>query len=196
MASPERVYSVLLVSAAENLNAAIGGLLPAGVFAPVKTVSDVSAAKRAFAARAYDIVIVNSPLPDDPGIRFAMDACAGNEAVALLLVRSEAFEEVTARVTPHGVFTLQKPLSKTLTQTALSWLIAARERLRGASAKTQSLEEKMEEIRLVNRAKWLLIERRGMDEPTAHRYIEKQAMDRCVTRRVIAEEILGTESDT
>ena len=56
-----------------------------------------------------------------------------------------------------------------------------------------SLEEKMEEIRLVNRAKWLLIERRGMDEPTAHRYIEKLAMDRCVTRRVIAEAILNNE---
>ena len=49
----------------------------------------------------------------------------------------------------------------------------------------------MEEIRLVNRAKWLLIEQRGMDEPTAHRYIEKQAMDRCVTRRAVAEEIVN-----
>ena len=195
MMQPERVYSVLLVSAAQNLNTAICELLPASVFAPVRTVSDVSAAKRAFAGRAYDIVIVNSPLPDDPGVRFSMDAGAGSETVSLLLLRAEAYEEVTARVTPHGVFTLQKPLSRALVQTAVSWLISAREGLRKTEKKTLSLEEKMEEIRLVNRAKWLLIERRGMDEPTAHRYIEKQAMDRCVTRRVIAEEILGTESD-
>lgn len=196
MALPERVYSVLLVSAAQNLNAAICELLPASVFTPVLTVSDVSAARRALARRAYDIVIVNSPLPDDPGVRFSMDAGAGSETVSLLLLRAEAYEEVTARVTPHGVFTLQKPLSRALVQTAVSWLISAREGLRKTEKKTLSLEEKMEEIRLVNRAKWLLIERRGMDEPTAHRYIEKQAMDRCVTRRVIAEEILGTESDT
>ena len=51
----------------------------------------------------------------------------------------------------------------------------------------------MQEIRLVNRAKWVLIEQRHMDEPTAHRYIEKLAMDRCVTRRLIAEEILKNE---
>ena len=52
----------------------------------------------------------------------------------------------------------------------------------------------MAEIRLVNRAKWVLIEQRGMDESAAHRYIEKQAMDRCVTRRMIAEEILNNQS--
>ena len=62
--------------------AALGELLPASVFTPVRTVSDVSAAKRAFAGRAYDIVIVNSPLPDDPGIRFSIDAGAGSETVS------------------------------------------------------------------------------------------------------------------
>lgn len=191
MTQPERAYSVLLVSASGNFNAAIGELLPASVYTPVHTVSDVSAAKRAFAGRAYDIVIVNSPLPDDPGVRFSIDAGNGGETVSLLLLRSEVLEEVTARVTPHGVFTLQKPLSKTLAETALAWLVTARERLRKTEKKTQSLEEKMEEIRLVNRAKWVLIEQRGMDEPTAHRYIEKQAMDRCVTRRAVAQEIVN-----
>ena len=31
-----------------------------------------------------------------------------------------------------------------------------------------------------------------MTEQEAHRYIEKQAMDRCVTKRVVAEQILST----
>ena len=190
MTQPERVYSVLLVSASGNFNAAIGELLPAAVFTPVNTVSDVSAAKRAFAERAYDVVIVNSPLPDDPGLRFCVDAGTSAGTVALLLLRAEHFDEVSARVSPYGVFTLRKPFTVPLAQTAVSWLISARERLRKTERKTLSLEEKMEEIRIVNRAKWLLIEKRGMDEPAAHRFIEKQAMDRCVTRRVIAEELL------
>ena len=58
--------------------------------------------------------------------------------------------------------------------------------------KTASIEEKMEEIRIVNRAKCLLIEQLKMTEKEAHRYIEKQAMDRCVTRRTIAENIIST----
>ena len=60
--------------------------------------------------------------------------------------------------------------------------------------KTASIEEKMEEIRLVNRAKWLLIEQLRMTESEAHRYIEKQAMDRCVTKCSIAENIISMYS--
>ena len=55
-----------------------------------------------------------------------------------------------------------------------------------------SLEEKMMEIKIVNRAKWTLINSLNMSEDDAHRYIEKQAMDRCVSKREIAEEILRT----
>ena len=58
--------------------------------------------------------------------------------------------------------------------------------------KSLSMEDKMAEIRLINRAKWVLIEKQGMSEQDAHRYIEKQAMDRRTTRRAIAEGILKT----
>ena len=45
-------------------------------------------------------------------------------------------------------------------------------------------------LRLVNCAKWLLIGQLGMTEADAHRWLEKQAMDRCVSRRSVAEEII------
>ena len=57
---------------------------------------------------------------------------------------------------------------------------------------SDALEEKIEEIRLVNRAKWLLIERLGMTEAEAHRYIEKQSMDQRIPRRELAENIIKT----
>ena len=191
MALKLRSYSVLLVSASQNLNAALREMLGEQAYDRVETVSDISAAKRACAEQAFDFVIVNSPLPDDPGVRFAIDLCGSGETVVMLLARAEVFAEVTDKVSEHGVFTLSKPLSRPLMETALLWMVSARERLRKTERKTLTLEEKMAEIRLVNRAKWLLIEKEGMDEPAAHRYIEKQAMDRCVTRRVIAEEILN-----
>ena len=89
---------------------------------------------------------------------------------------------------------LPKPTSKPIIITALSWLSSAREKLRKTEKKTLSIEEKMEEIRIVNRAKWLLISELKMDEQGAHRYIEKQAMDRCIPKKVIAEEIIKTYS--
>ena len=64
--------------------------------------------------------------------------------------------------------------------------------MRKSEKKALSIEEKMEEIRIVNRAKWLLISELKMDEQGAHRYIEKQAMDRCILKRIVAEEIIKT----
>ena len=48
----------------------------------------------------------------------------------------------------------------------------------------------MEEIRLFNKAKWLLMCSVKMEEKEAPRHIERQAMDRCITKRDVAEEII------
>ena len=194
MSLKERVYSVLIVSAAESFNDALSALLPNSKYSPTHFVSNISAAKWVLAERAFDFVIINSPLPDDVGTRFAIDTANSEESVVLLMVRTELQEEIYDKVAEHGVFVLSKPTSKPTMMTALSWLSSAREKLRKTEKKTLSIEEKMEEIRIVNRAKWLLIGELKLDEPEAHRYIEKQAMDRCVSMRVVAEEIIKTYS--
>ena len=194
MSLKERVYSVLIVSAAESFNDTLSALLPSSKYSPTHFVSNISTAKRVLAERAFDFVIINSPLPDDVGTRYAIDTANSEESVVLLMVRTELQEEIYDKVAEHGVFVLSKPTSKPTMMTALSWLSSAREKLRKTEKKTLSIEEKMEEIRIVNRAKWLLIGELKLDEPEAHRYIEKQAMDRCVSKRVVAEEIIKTYS--
>ena len=190
MSLKERVYSVLVVSSAEKLNTAFRELLPESHFQPVRFVSAVNTGQRAFSERSYDFVLINSPLPDDSGIRFAIDCASSQGTVVLLLIRAENYDSVQSRVYEHGVFTLSKPFSRPMILSALDFMASARERLRKSEKKALSFEEKMEEIRLVNRAKWLLISELKMDEPQAHRTIEKHAMDRSVSRRVIAEEII------
>ena len=194
MSLKERIYSVLIVSAAEGFNDALSALLPNSKYSPINFVSNISAAKRALAERAFDFVIINSPLPDDIGTRFAIDTGSSKETVVLLMVRAELQAEIYDKVAEHGVFVLPKPTSKPTMAIALSWLSSAREKLRKTEKKTLSIEEKMEEIRIVNRAKWILIRELKLDEPEAHRYIEKQAMDRCISKRIVAEEIIKTYS--
>lgn len=186
----EQYYSVLIVSSAEKFNQSMEALLPGTGYYPVQTVSSISAAQRCLAERSFDLVIVNAPLPDDIGRKFAIDASCDRGAVVLLLIRNELYEEIFARVMDYGVLTLRKPTSVPMLVQALDWMRATRERMRRLEKKQMTLEEKMAEIRIVNRAKWALIEVQHMTESDAHHYIEKQAMDRCVTRRVIAEEIL------
>ena len=192
MSLKERVYSVLIVSAAESFNDTLSALLPSSKYSPTHFVSNISAAKRVLAERAFDFVIINSPLPDDIGTRFAIDTGSSKETVVLLMVRAELQAEIYDKVAEHGVFVLPKPTSKPTMAIALSWLSSAREKLRKTEKKTLSIEEKMEEIRIVNRAKWLLISELKMDEQGAHRYIEKQALDRCISKRIVAEEIIKT----
>lgn len=187
-----RVYSVLIVSAADSFVSAVRSMLPESLYYPVKSVPGISAAKRAFSEQGFDFVIIDSPLPDDFGIRFAVDCCESGGTVVLVFVKSQLHDEVYDKVAEHGVFTLPKPTSRQSIAQALSWMASTRERLRKFEKITLSVKDKMEEIRLVNRAKWLLISELKMDEPAAHRYIEKQSMDKCVSRRKIAEGIIKT----
>ena len=192
MVFSERTYSVLVVSSSSKFNDILAQMLPATDYYPVCYVSNVAAARREVLGKTYDFVIINAPLTDDFGTRFAIDACSQTGTVVLLLVRSEMYEEINAKVISQGVFTMPKPTPAPTLRQGLKWMASARERLRNLENKTTSIEEKMEEIRQVNRAKWILIEQLKMTEEEAHHHIEKQAMDRCCSKKEIAMGIIKT----
>lgn len=188
----ERRYSVLLVSSSPKFNESMLALLPESRFYPVAAVSDVSSARRRLLQSKYDIVIINAPLPDDFGTRLALNICDNSGTAVLLFVKAEHYPDINGRVSLFGVLALPKPASSQTVSQSLQLLCGTRERLRRMEQKTASIEEKMEEIRIINRAKLLLMEQLKMTEKEAHRFIEKQAMDRCVTRITIAQSILST----
>lgn len=187
-----RAYAVLVVSSSEKMNEALKPLLTGSRYRKVSFAGSVATANRLILENTYDFVIINSPLPDDFGTKLAIDASEGKNTVCMQLVKTEIFNDVCAKVTGHGVFTLSKPTSTAMVMQALRFMESAREKIRGLNKKTMTIDEKMEEIRIVNRAKWLLIENLKMTEPDAHRYIEKQAMDTSSTKREIAESIIKT----
>ena len=195
MVFQERTYSVLLVSASEKFNTSVIPLLPPTDYWPVQTAKSVAEAQRKLLDSAYDIVVVNAPLPDDFGMQLAASICSGSSAGVMLLVKSELYNDVYARVVEQGVLTLPKPVTRQTLSQSLQVLCATRERLRRMEEKQVSVEKKIEEIRLVNRAKWLLIECLSMTEADAHRYIERQAMDLRISKSEMAENIIKTYRD-
>lgn len=186
----EHIYSVLLVSASDTFNHSFMQLLPQKYYSPIHIASSVNLARQKIAERSYDLVIINTPLPDDFGRKLAMDVCSDKSTVAILLVKNDIYDETYEKVFTHGILTLRKPTSSTVINQSLDWMRSIRERLRGLEQKSLSLEDKIAEIRIVNHAKWVLIDSYQMTETEAHKYIEKQAMNQCVTRRKIAESIL------
>lgn len=187
----ETVCSVLLVSSSDKLTSSLTALLPASEFFPIHKVKNVGAAKRMLAERSYDYVIISSPLSDDSGVEFATETSLSHNSLVLLLISGDLYEEIYDKVSRQGVFTIAKPLNRQTFELALKWLAVVRMRSQKSEEKTLTLEEKMAEIRIVNRAKLLLISEQNMDEDEAHRYINKQAMDRCRSKREIAEELIA-----
>ena len=192
MVFQEKTYCVLVVSSTESFGSSMAPLLPPTDYYPVVYARSSAEAQRLLAENSYDIVIINTPLSDDFGLRLASYVSSNTTAGVLLLVKSDRYTETSAKMLSYGVMTLPKPTSSQMLTQTLGVLCATRERLRQMEEKQLSVEQKMEEIRLVNRAKWLLIETLGMSEAESHRYIEKQAMDLRISKAQVARNIIHT----
>ena len=192
MVFQERTYGVLIVSAASSFFSVMEPLLPSTDYWPVVRVKSVAEAQRRLLEGTYDIVIINAPLADDFGLRLAITICTDSSSGVLLLVKNDLYNEIYTKAMPYGVLTLSKPTNSQMIVQSLRVLCATRERLRQMEQKQMSVEKKIEEIRLVNRAKWLLIDCLCMKESDAHRYIEKQAMDLRISKSEVAENIIRT----
>lgn len=187
-------YSVLIVSPSGKLREILAPLLPPGEYDPICTARSAAEAKRLLLQRDFDLILINSPLPDGPGIELAEDLCRETEAGVLLLVRAEVCAEVTAQVQKYGVMILPKPSGRALAEWAVQALCAVRERLRQKSSRQATVEEKIQELRLIDRAKWILIENRHMTESEAHKALERMAMERRITKSQAAQEVVSNGS--
>ena len=107
---------------------------------PVSVAKSIGEARRLLVSADYDLILVNTPLPDDLGVDFAVEVCADSDAGVLLLTRSEIYEETYYQVLPAGVVTLSKPTNRQMVTQSLRVLCATRERLRSLRKKqTKSL---------------------------------------------------------
>ncbi|MBR1724267.1 MAG: response regulator [Ruminococcus sp.] len=185
-------FNVLIVSAQPKLNASLLGILGERRNYITTVTDSVSSAKALLRERIFDLVLINAPLPDDDGVKLSIELSSGTGCAVLLMINADRYSEIFDLVFPHGVYTLPKPTVKIFVTQALDWLECTCGRLGKISERSRTLEDRMKEIRLINRAKWLLISSRGMTEDEAHRYIQKQAMDDCTSKLAVAERLIGS----
>ena len=189
MPSGKNIYKVLIAGANDKTFALLQTLLPGSNYEPPLRAASAGEAKRLAMDQAVDIAIVNAPMRDEFGTQLAVNLARDNVGV-LLMVPGESFDGVCYQVEDEGVMTLGKPLTQRDLETALHLVTALRGKLMQMDRKNKALQEKMTDIRMVNRAKWLLIEQLRMTESEAHYYIERQAMDTRLSRREVAENII------
>lgn len=155
------------------------------------TVSTCAQGRRYLSSRPVDLCIINAPLQDEFGDSFAMYAI-GTANQVILVVRSEVFDDVSRKVETQGILTLARPLSKTVFWSALKLASAAYYRVNQLSVENAKLQQSLDDIRVINRAKGLLMRHLGMTEDESHKFIERQSMDLRISRRETATNIIQT----
>ncbi|MBR4542913.1 MAG: ANTAR domain-containing protein [Lachnospiraceae bacterium] len=184
----DTVHSALIVSASEQFETLIKRSLMDVI--TVESRKSGAMARRYVLERYYDLVIINAPLPDESGEELALDIVEQCDASVLMVVPQDIFEDVLDRVTEQGIMVMPKPSPKGRIDKSVRFLVATQNKMHRLEAKVARAEEKLEEMRVVNKAKLVLINKKKMSEDEAHRYIGKLAMDNGISRGRAAERIL------
>lgn len=185
----ERV--LLISSSSKGLDMLVQLIRSAGSY-EISALSNGSEARRVINQKEFELIIINSPLTDEFGHELSIDIAEKTNSGVVLLCKSEISDDVSDKVGAYGVCVVSKPLNKTLFFQAIRLVSATRSRMLGLKKENFKLQSKIEEIRLINRAKCTLIQYLKLTEPQAHRYIEKQAMDLRQTKLEVAQRILTT----
>lgn len=184
------IDSVLIVSNTNTTLGIISDLLQSVPFSRIVTTQNAAEGRRFLLESDFDLIIIDTPLSDEFGSDFALEAAHKTMAGIILIVDQEKLYDINANVEDSGVFTLPKPASPLFFYQACKLLFASKSRLSKMQKQVQDLMTKLEETKIVSRAKCLLIEHLHITENQAHKKIEKEAMDTRQSRLVCAQNII------
>ena len=140
----------------------------------------------------FDIVVINTPILDSSGIALSIEICKTTRSGVFLIIKSDILDVIKSKVGDHGVFIIPKPINKHYFHHALLFWQVSKTRIEGLAEENIMLKNKVEELNLINRAKFVLMKCLSMSESQAHSYLEKQAMDMRQTKIKIAQQVLTT----
>ncbi len=154
--------------------------------------SDEQAAAEDFSP--YDAVVVSVPLRSEFGLEFVAQTSKKTAAPIIVLARADIAEDVQGRIRFTGAFVLPKPFTKSGLIQAVRMAAIAKENINRLEREKSELQDKLNDSRVINRAKCCLIQYLNMTEEQAHKHIQKMAMDTRRNQREVAEDILRTYS--
>ena len=185
----------LLVSSSEAQTQRISALLTRAHIVPFDHAGSARQALEQFDAGGIDGVLIAEPIAGSSGRELALQLKKRHCMAVLLLAAPEHADAAAALLEQSGVLVLPNDAPESLIVQTIRLLTAVRIQLEQMQHKTEKLEAKVADIRIITRAKLLLVQHLQMTEAEAHKYIEKQAMDTSMRRRTIAENIIRTYED-
>lgn len=148
-------------------------------------------ARRMITGDIYTLTMINAPLADETGLELAIDLARRTSAAVVLLVKAELAPMIYDAATEAGVLVVTKPVIPQLLEQAVRVGLACRNRMLQFKTENEKLQKKYEELKIIDRAKCLLIEHLRITEEEAHRVLEKEAMDSRMPRVRVARQVLA-----
>ena len=139
-----------------------------------------------------DIVFMDIRMPNKDGIEAAKELQGTvKRRVPIIMLTAYSQPELYEEASKAGVFAyLTKPLRKADLAPAIEVAMARALEMYQLQSEIDSLNNKLETRKLVEKAKGLLMKKYEIDEPTAYRRLQKTAMDERVGLREVAQKII------
>lgn len=181
-----------VIIAMQNMQAAdkIRYALQRGGFTVVETCKSCSEALRNVRTLAPDILLINFDMPDMTGLEAATIIGEENLCSVVLFVNTEQ-KDLCAELTEEYDITLfLKPVNLQGLIPIIDAVIKGRRRTEKLGRELTKLKKGFDDRKLVERAKGILMDRKGISEAEAYRRIQKMSMDSRVAMRDIALKIV------
>ncbi len=157
-------------------------------------VKSASEARRILDSKDIETVIINAPLMDEFGHDLALSLDEKSFVNVIIIAGANIADSVEQRMYGTSVITIPKPVSRRQLFKTLSFVRAQSQKVSRLFDENQKLQDRLEEFKLVSRAKMLLIEKNKMSEEAAHKHIDKTAKDQRRTKRDVAKSIIDMYS--
>lgn len=182
----------LVVSKNKRNADAIEVLLEQKGYTDVRKAVSVANAKSCVAIEDFDLIFIYPPLEDELGINFSVHLAEQKQTGVFIALSEKTAIQMQEKLSSYGVVVLQKPLVADIVCQSISVWNTLSVRINALECENHKLKSRLEEIKLIDRAKCVLMQCLDMSEPQAHKYLEKQAMDLRISKKRVAEQVLNT----
>ena len=142
-----------------------------------------------------DVVLMDIRMPVFDGMTASETIISEDLAGCVVILTAFQDRELIEQANRIGVTGyLVKPVEERLLLPTLEVAMAQARRLRDARRETAEIRERMEEHRLVDRAKALLARKESIPESEAYRHLQKMAMEKRSTLATLARAVVAQES--
>lgn len=156
----------------------------------VAAVADGQAAIDAVEALKPDLVLMDVAMPVLDGVT-AASKITEQKLAAVVMVTAYSQVELVERASDAGAMGyLVKPVAPTSLIPAIEVAVARFEQLVALSAEVETVSERLEARKVVDRAKGLLQVKMGIDEPAAFRWLQKAAMDNRSSMKIVSQSVI------